>query len=588
MSKDKQTIPEATELRRLAEEKVTAERSAADSLQKDFDAQRLLHELQVHQVELEMQNAELQQAWHTLTEQMEKLRIEKQKYHVVADNTYDWEFWTGPDGSFIYSSPSCERITGYAPDSFQKDVELYTRIIHPEDQDIYRIHHENFAEAHLEDEVDFRIIRADGELRWIAHICCPIFDQQGEYLGVRGSNRDITERMLSRLELEKAREQAEAANRAKSAFLANMSHEFRTPMNGIIGMAQLLRMTSLTTEQQDYLGCLEFSSNNLLALISDILDLSRIEADKLTLEQEPFDFRESIAGTIRTQQSLLDSKKISCLVQIPDDLPHVLQGDALRFKQILLNLLSNAIKFTHQGSITISVTMPEQEETHAVIQLSIQDTGIGMSPGILEAIFTPFVQADMTTTRLYGGSGLGLAICKRLAELMGGSIRVESTEGAGSTFSVVLPFLLSSDEVLPQALPDLFTWQGKPLRILLVEDNLISCKVASNLLIKMGHRVVTEHDGKAALENWLRGGFDLILMDIRMPAMDGIAATRTIRERESAHGKHIPIIAITAHALSKGKEHFLNLGFDGYISKPFLYKELGEEMQRCMLSHTTH
>jgi CheY-like chemotaxis protein len=273
-------------------------------------------------------------------------------------------------------------------------------------------------------------------------------------------------------------------------------------------------------------------------------------------------------------------------VQIPDNLPAILSGDALRFKQILLNLLSNAIKFTKQGSITISVTIPERDETHAVIQLSIQDTGIGMSPGILEAIFTPFVQADMTTTRLYGGSGLGLAICKRLAELMGGSIRVESTEGVGSTFYVMLPFLLSSDEALPQALPDLFAWHGKPLRVLLAEDNQINCKVAMHLLIKMGHRVVTVYDGKAALENWLRGGFDLILMDIRMPVMDGIAATRTIRERESDHGKHIPIIAITAHALSKGKEHFLNLGFDGYISKPFLYEELGEEMQRCMLSHT--
>lgn len=195
------------ELRKQAEDKITADLPLSGGL----DAKKLLHELQVHHVELEMQNAELQQ-------QVEKLALEKQKFRIVADNTYDWEFWTAPDGTFLYNSPSCKRISGYPPERFNNNTELYAQIIHPDDLEIYRIHHDNFAEAHLEGEVDFRIIRADGEVRWIAHVCKPVWGDGGDYLGIRGSNRDITERMVSRLDLMRTKELAEAANRAKSEY----------------------------------------------------------------------------------------------------------------------------------------------------------------------------------------------------------------------------------------------------------------------------------------------------------------------------------------------------------------------------------
>ena len=396
---------------------------------------------------------------------------------------------------------------------------------------------------------------------------------------------DLTERKRVEDELRQTCDLAEAATRAKSTFLANMSHEIRTPMNGIIGMTHLLGYTELTEKQKNYLDIIRISSQSLLSLINDVLDLSKIESGTIELEQKGFSLRESISNVIKTQVSLVQSKGLRIETDIPDDVPDGLTGDQLRLKQILLNLIGNAIKFTENGGITVSISVTEHSDDRALLTIEVTDTGIGISSEAVTKIFDTFVQADASTTRQHGGTGLGLAICTRLAALMGGSIRVDSTEGVGSTFTVQLPFTVTA-AAAEHAGKDVETvaaqWAGVPLRVLLVDDQESTLMFVAHVLQHHGHSVVLAHDGRQALHEWEQGSFDLILMDIRMPVMDGIETTRTIREREQGTERHTPIIASTAHALREEREAILAQGFDGYLTKPIQVEALFEEFHRCL------
>jgi two-component system, sensor histidine kinase len=363
-----------------------------------------------------------------------------------------------------------------------------------------------------------------------------------------------------------------------------MSHEIRTPMNGVIGMAQLLEYTKLTEEQQKYVNSLKVSSKSLLTLISDILDLSKIEAGKVSLELTEFSLSQSIWDIIVMQNPIAEIKGLTLDVSFAIDLPSVVVGDQLRVKQILLNLVGNAIKFTNYGGITVTVHLLERHIDSILVQIVVRDTGIGISAESLDNIFMPFVQEDGSISRKYGGTGLGLSISRRLVELMDGSISIESTPDEGSCFTVILPFIIGKEPMVSQNNGNIAKvyWDGPPLRILLAEDDEINLKYGKSLLIKLGHTATAVTNGRECLTALEQGVFDLVLMDIQMPVMNGEEALKLIRSMEIATNRHQPVIALTAYSLSGDKEQFLQSGFDGYLSKPLEAKELINEMKLVM------
>ena len=657
------------------------------------------------------------------------LRESEERYRLLIENSHDIIFTLNMDGVFTFVSPSWTALLGHPLN--QVVGQPFQPFVHPDDLAACMVSlRALFETGQREKNLEYRVRRIDGSWRWYNTSGVPLRNEAGMVVGYQGSARDITEYkqaeeriagMVKELGLEKDR--AEAANRAKSEFLANMSHEIRTPMNGILGMTGLALDTELSPEQREYLGMVKSSADSLLQLINTILDFSKIEAGKLELESIEFHLRDTLGPTLKTLAFRAHEKSLELNYRVKPEVPENLVGDPGVLRQIIVNLVGNAIKFTERGEVNVRVERESEKEGRECLHFTVEDTGIGIPVESQTRIFDAFAQADTSTTRRYGGTGLGLTISRRLVEMMGGRIWLESTPGKGSAFhftawlgrgnqtkratpelaslgnlavlvvddnltnrrileemltgwhlkpvlaesarkamsrleealDIGLPFplvlvdanmpemdgfalveqirrnpglagaiimMLTSasqsgdaarclelgvarylikpigpsellDAILqavgskPQAMarasqpstPDLLREPPRGFRILLAEDNHVNQRLVVRLLEKRGHRVQVASDGREALEKLKTADFDLVLMDVQMPVMGGFEATAAVREEEKSTGQHIPILALTAHAIKGDRERCLAAGMDGYVVKPIRPEELLRQIE---------
>ncbi len=480
---------------------------------------------------------------------------------------------TDKRGAIEYVNPEFERVTGY---SQQEVVGRNPRIlksgrIAPE---IYADLWKTIARGDIwRGELHNR--KKDGSLYWELASICPIKNDAGEVTHFIAIKENISLLKLREDELRAAKEMADAASRSKSEFLANLSHEIRTPMNAIIGMGHLLQNTGPTEEQQGYLSAIQSSSRHLLSIINDILDFSKIEAGKLEMQSTEFHLNDVLKDISNLIAPLVEESALGFQISAPE-VSHLLVGDPLRLGQVLINLINNALKFTDQGEVRVSVGVLEQECDWIRLRFAIRDTGMGIEPEQQPRLFQPFTQVDNTPSRWHNGTGLGLAISRQLVERMGGKIWLESEPGKGSTFFFTARFGLvaAGERALPEPAVSSPLSRSKRPRVLLVEDDRLNQIVAQRLLESYGVQVVLAANGREAVEAVKRHPFDLVLMDLQMPELDGYQATAEIRRDERFQA--LPIIAMTAHTLVGERERCLAAGMNDHFPKPF---EPGELMQ---------
>jgi PAS domain S-box-containing protein len=532
-----------------------------------------------------------------ITTQIEPLHRLEQISHNIPGVIYQYHLRTDGSSYFPYASQGMHDIYGVFPEAVQDDASAIFARLHPEDLEFVAQSIAESAKNLTVWQCEYRVRFDDGRIIWVYGHSTPQRQTDGSILW-HGYITEITQRKQIEIALSQAKEAAEAATRAKSEFLANMSHEIRTPMNGVIGMTEILAITMLTEEQREYVKIIQNSGNILLSVINDILDFSKIEASKLELENRLFVLADAIKSVDHLLRNQSTNQGTTLKYAIADNVPTSIIGDITRLQQVLINVIGNAIKFTQNGEVAVSVSCLEPSQ----ILFKIEDTGIGIEGDRINQLFKPFSQADSSISRKYGGTGLGLAICKYLVKLMGGSIWVESlgsvggdvpfgwqthtnstTQGSIFYFAIALSSSLpnpaaTSKQIAPKA--DKIDHDNSlmsaelPLKILIVEDNLFNQKIISlTLLKKFGYHVDVASNGLEAVQRILQQSYDLVLMDMQMPEMDGLTATRLIRQDRTIP-KQPQIVAMTANVLPEDRQLCFDAGMNDYLSKPIQHEEL--------------
>ena len=510
----------------------------------------------------------------------EAIHNSETRYRLLAENATDVIMRLSPDSEIAFVTPACLRILGYEPESLIGA--RLTQLIHPEDSAHVR---DAMAERYLAGPdqppvtLQYRVRHKDGHWVWIESQPKLFFDEQGAVTGGQDILRDITERKAVEFELDRAREAAEAAAIAKSDFLANMSHEIRTPLTAIIGFSGLLEsLDDLSPKARTYAQRIVTGGQSLLSVVNDILDFSKLEAGQVELDPQPFDPKTFIDGAVALVTAQAGNKGLRVRSAFDGDAPSLVLADSARLRQVLLNLLSNAIKFTDSGQITVQASY---DAGRARLRLAVSDTGSGIADDKLDRLFERFSQVDGSVSRHHGGTGLGLAICKNLVELMGGEIAVSSTQGAGSTFSfeIAAPPAQAATTETVLAEPLLSAGADEAARILVVDDLAENRELARVLLEALGHDVIEAASGAQAVATAIAEPFDLILMDLQMPGMDGLSATRAIRETAELNAA-TPIVALSANVMADQVAQCHAAGMNDHIAKPIQVGELVTKVAR--------
>ena len=516
----------------------------------------------------------------------QRIKESENKVRVILDNS----------PAAITLTDEQERIVlwnKFAEELLQKDKEgLYLKPVsslYPEEE-WKKIRAANIRKKGSQQHFETKIFKKNGELIDISLSVNILKDSSNNIIGSVGVMQEITEQKKMRHMLVQAKHSAEEANKSKSLFLANMSHEVRTPMNTVMGMLDITLDTELADEQRENLKTAKDAADNLLSLLNDILDLSRVEAGKINLEMIELNVENIVKSVCKGLSVLAAKKTLEIIWEVEKEIPPVLVGDPLRVRQILVNLINNAIKFTFKGHVQVKVKCHASSEKDCELLFSVRDEGIGIPKDKQGILFNVFTQADESTTRRFGGTGLGLAICKKLVEMMGGKIWVESEDMKGSTFYFTAKFktIQKREEVSVPAVSfkksagSVVAGAVGQISILLAEDNIVNQKIAVKLLEKKGWLVKAVDDGQKVLDLLAKENFDVILMDAQMPVLDGFETTRKIRDAEKKTGRRIPIIALTARAMNEDKKKCLDVGMDGYVPKPIDRENLYETIETIM------